>query len=811
MRRKLYIKKEEKQNGFTLIEVLSVVVIIAIISGISITIYLNTINKSKENATNLAINNIKSAAELYSKESNTIDWLNVYDKMNPTKQYICMTVNDLINTGYLKKDFFKEELYKNTNINGNTYFRIIKDYQNKSLINIEVLPETSNQKQCEIDINNLYSNIKLKNSNSYTDTIILELQLEDKTDRDYYCYLQENKTNLIPIDNNSCTFNNLKNKEKYNPVTCYKIEGIEGDYCSALIETKTKDFISPTITINKNWKQNKDVTIKFSNDNIYNEEGKHYFKSDVSGKITNGTVYQCHKEQDNLTCDTTKSKATTITNNVWYFSKELELTFNVTTNIEDDNNKKIYAFTKDKTGNNSEIVNEVINKIDNIPPQCNINFSAPIGTNDYYKSNVTIKLDTNDTSGIAKYGLTTSNTPTYNNLLTATQTNDTNSTSWYGYVVDGAGNINSCSKTLKKDASAPTIPTSEINAINDKTNEITIIPTPNEAKWYNQTLIWKNFNSTDKTSGIEKYEYSSNCTNEVSGTLSSSYTYDTNRDWKFCIRAVDKAGNASAWSKAYYFKIDKTPPECTNIAKKSNTVTAGKDIDISTGSNYTSGSWYSGYVNTSAKCSKDEGGSGCSSTISVTSKGQANDVTDAYKSSRGVDKQGGVEITWKVYDNAGNNTTCSTIKVNLDREAPKISLTKACSGIDDCNKISELANRDSNSKYFGIKFTITDDHSGVEKYKYDHCYKTVYGKTPSELLQTTWVNKNAIYEWTCTSKSLTQRLNDASYTVISPIEKVINYDAFIVEEGKALTGVRAIDKAGNKSAVIKSNEYSWKY
>ena len=77
--------KKKKQNqiknkGFTLIELLVTIAIVAVIAGISFSVYQNSINKSKEKITLLAINNVKEAAILYSKEHYAdVMWLTLYE------------------------------------------------------------------------------------------------------------------------------------------------------------------------------------------------------------------------------------------------------------------------------------------------------------------------------------------------------------------------------------------------------------------------------------------------------------------------------------------------------------------------------------------------------------------------------------------------------------------------------------------------------------------------------------------------------------------------------------------------------------
>ena len=97
-------KKDKTKKGFTLVELLAVIVVITLISGVGIITYLKTINNSKSKATLLAINNIKEAAYLYSKEgTDEIEWVNSYGKDGKESgKYACVSVQQLINKGYFE-------------------------------------------------------------------------------------------------------------------------------------------------------------------------------------------------------------------------------------------------------------------------------------------------------------------------------------------------------------------------------------------------------------------------------------------------------------------------------------------------------------------------------------------------------------------------------------------------------------------------------------------------------------------------------------------------------------------------------------
>ena len=148
---------------------------------------------------------------------------------------------------------------------------------------------------------------------------------------------------------------------------------------------------------------------------------------------------------------------------------------------------------------------------------------------------------------------------TWTNISNGGTVTITENTTVYARLWDGTNESKHATGTINQiDTTAPSVPTSTI-----RYGSSTGTVRTNANTWTNQTLWWGNFSATDSESGINHYEYSTDCTGTVSGTLSSSYTYDTDRNWTFCIRSVDNAGNASSWSSAYYFKIDKTPPTIT--------------------------------------------------------------------------------------------------------------------------------------------------------------------------------------------------------------------------------------------------------
>lgn len=126
-------------------------------------------------------------------------------------------------------------------------------------------------------------------------------------------------------------------------------------------------------------------------------------------------------------------------------------------------------------------------------------------------------------------------------------------------IVNYVGKVNNSvtsKETLQIDNDGPSIPTYIIR-YDSNTGSIK----NNDENWTNRKLYWGGFNSQDNGVGIIKeYQYSTNCTGDKTGILSSSYIYSNNLNTSFCIRAVDAIGNIGEWSSPVYFKIDKTAP-----------------------------------------------------------------------------------------------------------------------------------------------------------------------------------------------------------------------------------------------------------
>lgn len=576
MRRKIHNKvsiekgNEVKKKGFTLVELLAVVVIISLIAGIGITIYLNAIKNSKEQATLLAIDSVKSAAELYSKENTgEIKWIYQYDSNGKEEsQYICMTVQQLINYGYFNEDFFKKDIYENK-LNSNTYIEINRDL-NSSNTEVKIRNEDTNSDECEMSaVNHQLHDLKIDQSVSWTDRLNFEFSSKNADDNgkvNYSCYDANDESNTNKYLNDKCVLENLNDDSYYKVRICMSPkQGVTTTLKSTVcnyVSLNTAKFNEPTIEIDDSWKKSKTVTISYDDSTIYNEDGYHYFKSEVAASVTSGSVYSCDNFEDGKNNDCSNN-VTSVEANKWYKVVGNEVKLNVNTNLEKNIKKKITARIQDGTGNYLDS-NKNISKIDSIPPECSVSGGSTTwinkSSNPGYRR-ITAKCRDNTGGSGCK---TSSFYKDYSDDISTDKAGALGVNNG-GTVCDKAENCTTCpaNQTVKIDKTAPTCVVS------------------GGGSWTNQkvTLI-----GTCNDKGSDCKPETKTVTNEFIEEQNSNQSPGT---------VYDNAGNSSECGTAAV-KIDKTPPDVsiTATAGSDNYKLTGSASD--TGSGIASTSWSGG-------------------------------------------------------------------------------------------------------------------------------------------------------------------------------------------------------------------------
>ena len=350
------------RKGYTLIELLAVILIIGLILGFSTYGIINAFNTSKNKSLTISINSIKEAAETYATEKNDDSsyWLDTTDKDITDKEnkYFCVTIEELMNKGLLDK----KANIKSKDFDIHSYVLVKKNKVTTVNSKAEILTkDKANSDDYKVCMGNIVNEEvtdypKLDNGTSYTDEI--HVQFTDATTNqsstmtDKVCMYGDSSANIKEtgvIEGNTCKLQGLKQNEKYYLRVCMKTSR-ESYLCSNTESRNTKVIKKPTYTFSPNT-----LTIKYNNANIIGE-AKYYFKSTIKG-TSNINVNRCTLSNNIFTCD--RSTTTNIEKDTWYQFSSNQINISYTTTGK----AKVTARTVDKSNNYSESTKnfEVVN------------------------------------------------------------------------------------------------------------------------------------------------------------------------------------------------------------------------------------------------------------------------------------------------------------------------------------------------------------------------------------------------------------------------------------------------------------------
>ena len=181
-----------KKNGFTLVELLSTVVILGVVLSVTVYIVMKNINKAKDNTELITYNNIKSAAKVYNDE--VASYWNIKDDY----EYSCISLGDMIEIGYFDENTINE----NDKLSKETKIKVIRDKNSKVIketsfhFEDSILPDVDCGYQSSISISTDNKGKKVKTTN----TKILFNGLNDS----YYRYFY-----ISGFDENTITTNDI--------------------------------------------------------------------------------------------------------------------------------------------------------------------------------------------------------------------------------------------------------------------------------------------------------------------------------------------------------------------------------------------------------------------------------------------------------------------------------------------------------------------------------------------------------------------------------------------------------------------------
>ena len=176
-----------KKNGFTLVELLSTIVILGVVLSVTVYIVMKNINKAKDNAELITYNNIKDISKIYTDEVSS--YWNVKDNY----EYSCISLGNMIEIGY----FDENTINKNDKLSKDTMLKVVRDKDSKVIketsfsFEDSILPDVDCGYQSSISISTDNKGKKVKTTN----TKILYNGLNDNYYR--YFYISEFDENTV--------------------------------------------------------------------------------------------------------------------------------------------------------------------------------------------------------------------------------------------------------------------------------------------------------------------------------------------------------------------------------------------------------------------------------------------------------------------------------------------------------------------------------------------------------------------------------------------------------------------------------------
>ena len=405
------------KKGFTIVELMTTIVILAIVTVIGVNSYRGINIKIKETSYENKIKLIETKAEEYASRTG----------------YLATNVDNLVKEGYIEAD--DEE--------GN-----VKDPRDGKIMNCHIVNvreegenvygEYTEEEECDnskVEVVNMHLGIQIKkesdrreieNNQWVGENVILEAYFKDEN-------VKEEEVKKITWSSNAGREEKEVNgdfaqKKEYS----VKAEQIINTGYSVRIEMNTGVVYQAQVVV-KIDKQRPNVyegETDVEKEGEYTREGK---EISISASDGNGSgIYGYYIGSSNR-CKEVNYERTE--NNV-YKKKVEEGTY--------------YVCVRDKVGNVSEDISSkriVVDKIDKTAPTCELEAVGTMGTNNYFTSDVSIRFKKAEDreSGVNHTLIDKPNI-----------TEDTNGVVVTGTVVDNVGNSGTCQITIKMDKTKPT-------------------------------------------------------------------------------------------------------------------------------------------------------------------------------------------------------------------------------------------------------------------------------------------------------------------------------------------------------------------
>lgn len=188
------------KKGFTLVELLAVIVVLGIVVSIGIYTITNAIRKTRENGYQVTINEIENTANDYLLENSGKLF---FISNNDGTEYQCITIQQLIDAGYFKNDITNSLISKDTNVNIDDYVIVNRNVSTKVVNNINFVNNGNDYKKCGIAINtnsDIVFTITPSEWSNNNKTVTIEYKLRDNRFNDYRYYYKYGDNHETEVD-----------------------------------------------------------------------------------------------------------------------------------------------------------------------------------------------------------------------------------------------------------------------------------------------------------------------------------------------------------------------------------------------------------------------------------------------------------------------------------------------------------------------------------------------------------------------------------------------------------------------------------
>lgn len=527
----------KKSKGFTLIEIMAVVVILAVMALIVVPLITGSIKDSKQKLYETQLENIKSGAKSY-----------MINLDLPNTQPITITLEDLQKKGLVDKDI--KNPITGEEFNKCMLVQVTKTSETVDIYEYEIIDDVADCSDNGDLIMALIGSIneEVIYGKTYVEPgIILETTKGEKLD------LSEVKVEIEKIKNGET------------------IENIEGNYNDLSTIIKTDDYYEYTITY------------------IYDgEKGNGRVKRNV--KVKDASNLQCiiltgKKNENGWITDNREVRILSINTDA-----EVEYSLSVGNNSENYGTNNIieitndgelinvYGSIRDKKGNKASC--SALNlKYETDNPSCRIDLDGTKGTNNWYIGDVNANMIPTVISPISEKGMSLSNILVYNGEQNLTLTNSGNV---YGFIKDEAGKSSTCSNSVKIDKT-----TSLLVSISGVIEGTSTSYTPGSTAASN-VVLQASVNPVTTASGYKYQWYKDNVA--ISGATRTSYIAKSDGNYKL---VVTTGSGVTGVSNTINVKIDTARPTCS---LKVNSGTSGLNgwytSDVVVGMNKTDATYY---------------------------------------------------------------------------------------------------------------------------------------------------------------------------------------------------------------------------